>query len=360
MDALLEKIRVNSILLSNAHKERFVELKGSLKYYKIPVIVISGVSALISVAQAFISQEIITVCNGLFGLCCSIIVSIELYLGISAQLAQSSSLTKEFYTLSTDIFKTLSLNPENRTENSLTYLESVYGTYTSLCANSYIIVKQLDDRLLFVADMPAPPDRRSSTAFLNYLTNSQPTQNRHCFELPNNNNNHTESVCNSTEGFTGVGTYGGAVKLRSSVDVDELRSSKSMDDDVENDLLEPPIYTNQKSLIPTALREPPPSTSVPPPAPPPTEVYNIHQRKPSNNNMFAEDLTTAFPQPPPSESNIIMLERKPLTLTTLMKRSSSIDLLSSLSSLHNGDPEDSESRTKERSSSPFINNSSVP
>ena len=34
-----------------------------------------------------------------------------------------------------------------------------------------------------------------------------------------------------SEGFTGVGTYGGAVKPRSSVDVDELRSSKSMDDE---------------------------------------------------------------------------------------------------------------------------------
>ena len=30
-------------------------------------------------------------------------------------------------------------------------------------------------------------------------------------------------------GFTGVGTYGGAAKLRSFVDVDELRSSKSME-----------------------------------------------------------------------------------------------------------------------------------
>ena len=180
VDILLEKIRVNSILLSNAHKERYVELKSSLKYYKIPVIVISGISALISVAQAFIPQDIITICNGLFGLSCSIIVSIELYLGISAQLAQSASLTKEFYSLSTDIYKTLSLSNENRTENSLTYLESIYGTYTSLCANSYIIVKQLDDQLLV---LPAPEiisDRRgSTTSLLNFFTHSTPsTPNR--------------------------------------------------------------------------------------------------------------------------------------------------------------------------------------
>ena len=179
VDALLEKIRVNSIVLSDAHKERYVELKTSLKYYKIPVIIISGISSLISVAQEFFSQRVITICNGLFGLICSIIVSIELYLGISAQLAQSASLTKEFYSLSTDIFKTLSLAPANRTENSLTYLESTYGTYTSLCANSYIIVKHLDDQLLIIPEPLNLPERRSSTAsLLNYFTGSPSTPNR--------------------------------------------------------------------------------------------------------------------------------------------------------------------------------------
>ena len=168
IDSLLEKIRINSILLSNAHKDRYLELKSSLKYYKIPVIIISGISSIISVGQQIIPQEIITICNGLFGLCCSIIVSIELYLGISAQLAQSATLTKEFYTLSTDIFKTLSLDNENRTENSLTYLEATYGTYSSLCVNSYIIVKQIEDRLLPIHALnhdPEPGQRFSINMF---------------------------------------------------------------------------------------------------------------------------------------------------------------------------------------------------
>ena len=145
VDVILEKIRRNCILLSNAHKERYMELNDMLKYYKIPVIIISGVSSLVSVGQQFIPQTMITICNGLFGLSCSIIVSIELYLGISQQLAQSASLTKEFYTLSTNIFKTLALSRENRTENSLTYLESIYGEYSSLCANSYIVKKNIQE-----------------------------------------------------------------------------------------------------------------------------------------------------------------------------------------------------------------------
>ena len=171
IDKLLENIRVNCIHLSNAHKERYLELSSSLKYYKIPVIVISGISSLVSVGQQFMPQVVITICTGLFSLSCGIIVSLELYLGISAQLSQSASLTKEFYSLSTDIFKTLSLSNENRTENSLTYLESTYGIYNSLCANSPIIVKQIQDRLLVINEetIPSHSCSPSLTSLLNYI-----------------------------------------------------------------------------------------------------------------------------------------------------------------------------------------------
>jgi hypothetical protein len=152
IENILEKIRVNSILFSNAHRKRYLELNQSLKYYKIPVILFSGVSSLIAVSQQFINQYYITVINSILGLTCGTIVSIELYLGIATQLAQSSALTKEFYTLATDIYKVLSLTNENKTENAATFLESCYGTYSSLCANSYIVTKSIQDQLVPLED----------------------------------------------------------------------------------------------------------------------------------------------------------------------------------------------------------------
>jgi hypothetical protein len=148
IEAILEKIRVNCILFSNAHKKRYLELNQSLKWYKIPVILISGFSSLISVSQAYIPQYYITILNSVFGLTCGTICSVELYLGISVQLAQSSALTKEYYQLATDIYKTLSLTNESRSENAQNFLESCYGTYTSLCANSYIVSKSIQDQLI--------------------------------------------------------------------------------------------------------------------------------------------------------------------------------------------------------------------
>ena len=152
IENVLEKIRVNSILFSNAHKKRYLELNQSLKYYKIPIIVISGFSSLIAVSQAYVPQYYITVMNSVFGLTCGTICSIELYLGISVQLAQSSELTKSFYTLATDIYKVLSLTNDSRSENAQTFLESSYGTYSSLCANSYIVTRSIQDQLVPLED----------------------------------------------------------------------------------------------------------------------------------------------------------------------------------------------------------------
>ena len=152
IETVLEKIRVNSILFSNAHKKRYLELNQSLKYYKIPIIVISGFSSLIAVSQAYVPQYYITVMNSVFGLTCGTICSIELYLGISVQLAQSSELTKSFYTLATDIYKVLSLTNDSRSENAQTFLESSYGTYSSLCANSYIVTRSIQDQLVPLED----------------------------------------------------------------------------------------------------------------------------------------------------------------------------------------------------------------
>ncbi len=152
IENILEKIRINSVLFSNAHKRRYLELNHSLKYYKIPVIIFSGVSSLIAVSQQFINQYYITVINSILGLTCGTIVSIELYLGIATQLAQSSALTKEFYTLATDIYKVLSLSNDSRNENAQTFLESCYKTYSSLIANSYIVSKSVHDQLVPLDD----------------------------------------------------------------------------------------------------------------------------------------------------------------------------------------------------------------
>ena len=81
------------------------------------------------------------------------------------ELVQSASLTKEFYTLSTNIYKSLELSRNNRSENSLTYLESVYGEYSSLCANSYIVKKNIVDNMIPLPEYIPARSNSLSTVF---------------------------------------------------------------------------------------------------------------------------------------------------------------------------------------------------
>ena len=69
IEKVLRYIRSNSVLLSKAHKKRYLTLKGRLNYYRIPVIVFSAINSVISIGgQSFFSQQAISVTNSIISL----------------------------------------------------------------------------------------------------------------------------------------------------------------------------------------------------------------------------------------------------------------------------------------------------
>ena len=81
IEKVLDDIRVNSLYLSNKHKARYFSLSNSIKWYRLPVIILSGANSIVSVGlQEYITQSILSLTVSLISLLCSIIGSIELYL----------------------------------------------------------------------------------------------------------------------------------------------------------------------------------------------------------------------------------------------------------------------------------------
>ena len=94
IDNVLNNIRVNALLLATKHKTRYFELKDSLKWYRLPVIVLNGANSIISVGlQSYTTQSVISITTSLIALICGIIGSIELYLGIQKRLENDSKLS---------------------------------------------------------------------------------------------------------------------------------------------------------------------------------------------------------------------------------------------------------------------------
>lgn len=143
-----ENIRLNCILFSSLHKKRYLYLKHLLLYFRLPVIIISGGNSVISVGlQNYCEQQLISAITCLLALICGLIGSVELFLGIQSQMEDELVCSKDFYLLAIDIYKILSLTPENRNIDGKSYLDEKYQTYVKLVETSNLLTKTISDHL---------------------------------------------------------------------------------------------------------------------------------------------------------------------------------------------------------------------
>lgn len=149
IEAVLDNIRLNSLYLSTKHKARYFSLSNSIKWYRLPIIILSGANSIVSVGlQAYISQEVLSLLVSLISLLCSIIGSIELYLKKNSRMEADLISYTQFYLLSIEIFKTLSLDRENRPIPSREYLQNKFNEYNKLIESSNPLETAITDKLL--------------------------------------------------------------------------------------------------------------------------------------------------------------------------------------------------------------------
>ena len=149
IDLVLNNIRVNCIILSKLHKQRYFELKSNLIYYRLPVIILNGANSIIAVGlQPYADQGTISLTTSLIALTCGIIGSIELYLGIQKRLENDLISQRDYYLLGIDIYKTLSLSKNNRPIPAKDFLEKSYNTYTKLIESSSTLARVKGDKLI--------------------------------------------------------------------------------------------------------------------------------------------------------------------------------------------------------------------
>lgn len=149
IENVLDSIRINAYSMSEVHRKRFLHLKNFSNYFDIPVIVISAINTIISVGvQSFLPQPTISITNCILSAICGIIVSVKLYLAIQSQMELELTTSKDFYTLSVDIYKTISLSVPNRGVDGVTFLNTNFQTYSDLVQKSSILHKKINDKMV--------------------------------------------------------------------------------------------------------------------------------------------------------------------------------------------------------------------
>ena len=147
-ERILEKIRVNSVQMSNCHKQKYFQFKKLIKWFKIPTIVLSSIGSVSSVGLTnYLDQEHISVLVCGLALFVSILNSIEMFLKINESMEQELEHSKLFYNLSINIQKTLLLDRENRSVEASVFLEKSYSEYVKLMEQSNLLMN-VNDKLI--------------------------------------------------------------------------------------------------------------------------------------------------------------------------------------------------------------------
>ena len=150
---LLDSIRYNCAILNVEHKKQYFYFKGFSKYFRVPLLLLSGINSVFSIGlNNYIDQKTVSLICCLISLITGIITSIELYLGIETSMANELDASRDFYLLSIDIFKTLNLKRENRSVDGNVYLESCLSKYSKLFENSNVLTKHINDKLINIDD----------------------------------------------------------------------------------------------------------------------------------------------------------------------------------------------------------------
>lgn len=140
IEGILEKIRQNSVILSEHHKKRYYHYKGYLKYFKLPLIVLSSVNSIVAVGlNSYLQQDTISLLTCLLSLSTAVIGSIEMYLGVQKNMEIELIASRNFKLLAYDIYKQMQLHPENRVLNAKLFLDEKYNEYIKLIENANLI-----------------------------------------------------------------------------------------------------------------------------------------------------------------------------------------------------------------------------
>ena len=144
VEDILEKLRINAVNLSEHHRKTYYHFKAYGKWFRLPLIVLASINSTASVGlQPLMEQQIISGITCLIGMFMGIISAYELYLGIQGNMELELKQSKDFYTLSIDLFKTLSLRRENRGEDGKDYLNKKYSHYIKLTEASNLLKRKL-------------------------------------------------------------------------------------------------------------------------------------------------------------------------------------------------------------------------
>jgi hypothetical protein len=170
---MLDKIRINSIYMSEKHRVRFVEFKEMSKYFDLPIIICSVFSSSFGSLNSVPSSQtqLITTSISMF---IAVLSSLKLYLNLNNSLNEEISLSKDFYIMSVQIFKVMNLKEEDRGCEPVQFLNEMYSHYIKLIEQSSLLRKNIKKDELTKIDINKYMSDSSTGSFSTLSSDNSP------------------------------------------------------------------------------------------------------------------------------------------------------------------------------------------
>jgi len=141
----------NCTIMCEEYKSSYLYLINLIKYFKIPVLVLSSANSIASIGlSTYINQEMVSSITCLISFICGLISSIELYLGLQKRIESEILAYRSFYLLSVKIKNIMSLAPTNRSIQPDVFVKEIEDEYKELFLASNVISTKIKDRLLSI------------------------------------------------------------------------------------------------------------------------------------------------------------------------------------------------------------------
>ena len=105
-------------------------------------------TASVGLNQIGVQQSVVSGITCVLGMIMGMITAVEMYLDIKSSMDKEMMQSKEFYTIATDIYRMLRLQPEERGEEGLSYLAKKFSQYTKLKEQSDLMKKKMKNDML--------------------------------------------------------------------------------------------------------------------------------------------------------------------------------------------------------------------
>jgi hypothetical protein len=144
---ILERIRFNSVQLNHRHTKQYKQYNDLTKWFDLPIIICSVFSSSFQTLNAVQPQYATSITTAI-SMFITILSSTKLYLNLASNINTEIDLSKSYYILSINIYKTMSLKPD---EDARAYLDSCFAEYTKLIEQSNILIKDIHKDLLTIS-----------------------------------------------------------------------------------------------------------------------------------------------------------------------------------------------------------------